>query len=118
VVELSLGVVKNPQVNVDALSGLSLLLRAQAPTVALLSAVLSLPPKFGHFVAIVVTGWMSSHYTLLLSCLQQLCGDNLLNDGRFRKSDDDEESNVGKSGLNRSVTLSVFYASYVVSDIL
>jgi hypothetical protein len=88
----------NPQVNVDAVSGLSLLLRAQAPTVALLSAILSLPPKFGRFVAIVVTGWMSSHYALLLSCLQQLCGDNLFKDGRFRKSEDDE-NNVGKSGL-------------------
>ena len=85
--------------NVDAVSGLSLLLRAQAPSAALLSVVLSLPPKFGRFVAIVVTGWMCSHYSLLLSCLQQLCGDNLLKDGRFRKRDDDEENDVRKSGL-------------------
>jgi hypothetical protein len=48
--------------------------------------------------SVVVTGWMSSHYALLLSCLQQLCGDNLFKDGRFRKSEDDE-NNVGKSGL-------------------
>ncbi|KAG0573724.1 hypothetical protein KC19_VG203900 [Ceratodon purpureus] len=105
VVELSLGVL-NPDVNVDAVSGLSLLLRAQAPTVALLSAVLSLPPNFGRFVAIVVTSWMSSHYTLLLSCLQQLSVDNLLKDGRFRKCEAAEKNNVGKSGLIRSEKMS------------
>ena len=103
----------NPEMNVDAVSGLSLLLRAQAPTAALLSVVLSLPPKFGRFVAIVVTGWMCSHYSLLLSCLQQLCGDNLLKDGRFRKSED-EENNVAKSGLIRSVTPPVLYVCCVV----
>jgi hypothetical protein len=107
VVESSLGVV-NPDVNADALSGLVLILRAQAPTVALLSVVLSLPANFGRFVAMVVTGWISSHYSLLLSCLQQLCADNLLKDGRFRKSDDDEENN-GKSGLRRSAILGVVH---------
>lgn len=107
--ESSLAVV-NPQVNTDALSGLVLILRAQAPTLALLTAVLSLPAKFGRFVAVTVTGWMSSHYTLLLSCLQQLCADNLLKDGRFKKSEDDEENN-GKSGLRRSAIFPLLHVA-------
>lgn len=98
VVELSLAVV-DPLLNPDALSCLIWILRVQAPTVALLSVILSLPPKFGNFVAIVMTGWVSSHYVQLLSCLQQLYADNLLRDGRLRKSE--VGNNDGNSGSPR-----------------
>lgn len=93
VVELSLAVV-NPDVHGDALSGLISVLRTQAPGAALLSAVLSQSAKFGRFVAVVTTGWMSTHYSVLLSSLQQLC-----DEGRFR-SEGDEENN-GKVGAKR-----------------
>jgi len=118
VVQLSLAVV-DPQMNSDALSGLVLILRSQAPTVALLGVVLSLPPKFGPFVVVVMTGWVSSHYTPLLLCLQQLSADSLLKDGRFRKNDDDS-NNVEKSLLPRFVTVSLLLRSlqYLISSFL
>jgi integrator complex subunit 3 len=93
VVESSLAVV-NPDVHGNAVSGLISVLRTQAPGAALLSAVLSRSAKFGRFVAVVMTGWMSTHYSVLLSSLQQLC-----EEGRFR-SEGDEENN-GKVGAKR-----------------
>lgn len=103
----------DPHMNSDAVSGLTLILRSQAPTVALLGVILSLPPKFGRFVAVVMTGWVSSHYTPLLLCLQKLSADSLLKDGRFRKNDDDE-NNVEKSVLPRFVIVSLLYIACVV----
>lgn len=104
-VQFSLAVV-DPVANPDAVSGLGVILRSQAPTEALLGVVLSLPPKFGRFVAVVLTGWMSSHYAQLLLCLQQFSGDSLSKDGRFRKNDGDE-NHVDKSLLPRFVIISL-----------
>ena len=101
VVESCLAVV-NAESNLDALSGLITFLRSQAPTGVLLSSVLFLSPKFGRFVTMVITGWMSSHYTSLLSCLQQLAADSSGKDGHFRKNGDNE-NHSDTSGLQRSV---------------
>lgn len=105
----------DPLLNPDALSCLIWILRVQAPTVALLSVILSLPPKFGNFVAIVMTGWVSSHYVQLLSCLQQLYADNLLRDGRLRKSE--VGNNDGNSGSPRYVTILPFFEIYVPPEV-
>ncbi|CAM6043108.1 unnamed protein product [Sphagnum compactum] len=98
VVKICLGVV-NPLVNLDALSGLISLLRSQAPTGPLLNTVLSLSPKFGRFVAVVLAGWMASHYSLLLSCLRQLGLSGELKDSHNKKG---EAFSDTKSGLQRS----------------
>ncbi|CAK9268434.1 unnamed protein product [Sphagnum jensenii] len=102
VVKICLGVV-NPLVNLDALSGLISLLRSQAPTGPLLNTVLSLSPKFGRFVAVVLAGWMASHYSLLLSCLRQLGLSGELKDSHNKKG---EAFSDTKSGLQRSEKIS------------
>lgn len=99
VVKICLGVV-NPLVNLDALSGLISLLRSQAPTGPLLNTVLSLSPKFGRFVAVVLAGWMASHYSLLLSCLRQLGLSGEFKDSHNKKG---EAFSDTKSGLQRFV---------------
>ncbi len=99
VVKICLGVA-NPLVNLDALSGLISLLRSQAPTGPLLNTVLSLSPKFGRFVAVVLAGWMASHYSLLLSCLRQLGLSGELKDSHNKKG---EAFSDTKSGLQRFV---------------
>ncbi|CAM6048862.1 unnamed protein product [Sphagnum compactum] len=79
--------VVNPHVDLDALSGLVSLLRSQAPTGPLLNAVVSLSPKFGRFAAVVLAGWMTSHYSLLLSCLRQLGLGGPLKDSHNKKGE-------------------------------
>ena len=91
----------NPHSNPDALSGLVLLLRSQPPTGPLLSTVLSLSAKFGRFGAVVLAGWTSSNYPLLLSCLQQLCATDLLLDGRLKQGEDNEDNHSDNSGLQQ-----------------
>jgi hypothetical protein len=79
--------VVNPHVDLDALSGLVSLLRSQAPTGPLLNAVVSLSPKFGRFAAVVLAGWFTSHYSLLLSCLRQLGLGGPLKDSHNKKGE-------------------------------
>jgi hypothetical protein len=90
--------VVNPHVDLDALSGLVSLLRSQAPTGPLLNAVVSLSPKFGRFAAVVLAGWMTSHYSLLLSCLRQLGLGGPLKDSHNKKVETFGDIN---SGLQR-----------------
>ncbi|KAJ7552965.1 hypothetical protein O6H91_06G078600 [Diphasiastrum complanatum] len=62
----------NPSVHPEAASGFLLLLRSQSPSVHLVSMLLSLPPVYRKFAAVVIVSWMSSNYSLLLSCMNDL----------------------------------------------